>query len=181
MLATVHLFFAISFASAMIMDNMLMDQTLESFLASLVSSGSMSISQKDDILRMSEQFNPEYDAAVNDLRLPQQNVFSTDESKEALRSYLYAEIDSDYMEYETAETITSMLSLGRLYPREGDGISSVVESASFLLNGPADSSYSGEGNMVRLGRSNIFGYGTPGDGTIYNGIWGYAVGEFLLI
>jgi hypothetical protein len=179
MLTILHLFLSFSSASAMSMNNMLMAQTLESFLSSLVSFGSMSITQKDDILSMALQFHPDYNASIEDVRLPQHNVFSTEESKEALRSYLYMEIDSDFMEYETAETIASMLSLGALYPRESD-ISSIVESGITFLNGPAESSYTGEGNVVRLGRSNIFGDGSSSTGTFYNGIWGYAVGELLL-
>jgi hypothetical protein len=178
MLSFLLLFLSISSASAMSMNNMLMAQTLESFLSSLVSFGSMSITQKDDILSLALQFHPDLNSSVDDLRLPQQNVFSTDDSKEALRTYLYMEIDSDFMEYETAETIASMLSLGALYPRDS-GISSIVDSGIASLNGPAESCYTGEGNVVRLGRSNMFGDGNSATGTLYNGIWGYAVGEIL--
>ena len=162
-------------ASTMCTGNMLMAQSLESFLSSLVKFGSMSVTQKDDILRISDQFHPGYNASTIDLRLPQQDIFPSDESKEALRTYLYKEIDTDYLEYETAEAIASMLSLGGLFPRDSI-IAGIVGSS--LVNGPAESSYTGEGNIDRLGRSHIFGLGERSTG-LYNGIWGYAVGELI--
>lgn len=165
---------SIPVASAMKTSNMLMGQTLESFLSDLVSFGAMSMIQKDDILGMAARFDPDYDPNLDELQDVRHNVFSSGESKQALRSYLYKEVDADFMEYETAEVIASMLSLGALYPRENG---SFVESN--LLNTvsePAGSSYTGNGNVVRLGRSNVFGIGS--DKEIYNGIWGYSVGVF---
>jgi hypothetical protein len=173
-----HLFVSIPLSSAMKMNNMLMAQTLEAFLSALVSFGSMSLTEKDDILLMSLQFNPDYDPSIDDVNVHQQNVFSTEESKQALRTYLYKEVDRDFMEYETAEVVASMLSLGTLYPRDA-GIDNLVESnaASMLFGGPAGSSYSGEGNIVRLAKNSIFGIANATSGVIYNGIWGYAAGE----
>ena len=165
---------SIPLASAVSMSNMLMGQTLESFLATLVSFGSLSITQKDDILSLSTKFNPDYDPLDEEVALHNHNVFATDESKEALRSYLYMEIETDYMEYDTAETIASMLSLGAMWGASS-GISSIVGDHA-LLGGPAGSSYSGDGNIVRLGRSNIFGDGDGDNQVYYNGIWGYNTG-----
>jgi hypothetical protein len=173
---------SIPVTSAMKMNNMLMGQTLESFLSDLVSFGAMSITQKDDILRMATWFDPDYDPKLDELRDIDNDVFSSDESKHALRSYLYKEVDTDFMEYDAAEAIASMLSLGALYPRDA----SPTQSDSFMENtlttvfdGPAGSSYTGNGNVVRLGRSNIFGVAS--DQEIYNGIWGYAVGLYSLL
>jgi len=153
---------------------MLMGQTLESFLSDLVSFGAMSITQQDDILRMATRFDPDYDPKMDELRDIDNDVFSSDESKQALRSYLYKEVDTDFMEYDTAEAIASMLSLGALYPRNAPPTQTGIFIENTLLDGPAGSSYTGNGNVVRLGRSNVFGVAS--DQEIYNGIWGYAVG-----
>eukprot|EP00804_Cyclotella_cryptica_P015092 CCRYP_000666-RB/>CCRYP_000666-RB protein AED:0.22 eAED:0.22 QI:211/1/1/1/0.83/0.71/7/631/662 len=166
----------IPIASAMNMSNMLMGQTLESFLSDLVSFGAMSVTQKDDILRMSTQFDPQYNPNLEELREVQNDVFSSEESKQALRSYLYDEIDTDFMEYETAEAIASVLSLGALYPRDSFHSGIFIDSPlTAVSDGPAGSSYTGNGNVERLGRSNVFGVGTNKE--IYNGIWGYSVGS----
>ncbi|KAL7482509.1 hypothetical protein ACHAW6_008188 [Cyclotella cf. meneghiniana] len=168
---------SIAVASAMKMNNMLMGQTLESFLSDLVSFGAMSITQKDDILHMATRFDPDYDPKLDVLRDLGNDVFSSDESKQALRSYLYKEVDTDFMEYDAAEAIASMLSLGALYPRNDFPTQTGVlidNSLNTALDGPAGSSYTGNGNVVRLGRSNIFGIGS--DQEIYNGIWGYSIG-----
>ncbi len=75
------------------------------------------------------------------------------------------------MELEAAEIISSTLSLGPLYP---DGNS---EGLALLQQPPAPASYSGEGNVVRVGRWN----GLVSTATsFYNGIWGYAVGQSIL-
>jgi len=166
---------SIPLASAMSMGNMLMGQTLESFLATMVSFGSLSITQKDDILSLSTKFNPDYNPLDEEVALHNHDVFATDESKEALRTYLYTEVETDYMEYDTAETIASMLSLGAMWGVSESGINSIVGDHA-LLGGPAGSSYSGDGNIVRLGRSNIFGDGDDDNRVYYNGIWGYSIG-----
>lgn len=71
------------------------------------------------------------------------------------------------MELETAEIISSTLSLGALYPDENS------EGLAFLQQPLAAASYSGEGNVIRVGRWN----GLVSTSTsFYNGIWGYAVG-----
>jgi hypothetical protein len=164
---------SLSYAYATDMANMLMGQTLESFLSALVSFGSMNTLQKNDILLMSIKFNPDNDPSLEDIRLHEHDVFSTEESKQALRSYLYQEVDGDFMEYETAETIASMLSVGALYPMNGSGASSLI--GSLMFEGPVASSYAGDGNLIRLGRSDIFG--NKNAESAYNGIWGYSVGE----
>jgi len=71
---------------------------------------------------------------------------------------------------EAAEVIGSTLALGELYP------SDTADTAAMTTNGPVQAVYdlSGEGNMSRLGRSNIFS-STSSSG--YNGIWGYSAGD----
>ena len=171
-----QLLILISFAMAMSMGNMLMAQSLERFLSSLVNFGSMNPRQKGDILRMSVKFNPEYDPS-DELSFHQHDVFATDESKDALLSYLYAEIEADSIEHETVEVIASMLSLGALYPTDAGGNSFTAENSGLVFDGPAESSYTGDGNIARLGRSEEFGLGSTNPYNIYNGIWGLAVGK----
>ena len=169
----------ISFASMMSMNTMLMAQTLEEFLSTLVSFGSISVTQKDDIIRMSMTSDPDFDPSIDAVRLYDHDVFPTAESKQALRSYLYTEVDADFMEYESAETIASILCLGALYPRNSSDLSNFggnTPSVS-MLSGPVGMSYTNEGNIVRLGSSSMFGIADVNDKVIYNGIWGYAVGE----
>ncbi|KAL7543319.1 hypothetical protein ACHAXR_012646 [Thalassiosira sp. AJA248-18] len=60
-----------------------------------------------------------------------------------------------------------MLDIGGLYITAKEA----AAAESQLLDGPTQSVYSGEGNMVRLGRSKTFASG------IYNGIWGYATDD----
>eukprot|EP00579_Thalassiosira_antarctica_P033091 CAMPEP_0202000898 /NCGR_PEP_ID=MMETSP0905-20130828/7147_1 /ASSEMBLY_ACC=CAM_ASM_000554 /TAXON_ID=420261 /ORGANISM="Thalassiosira antarctica, Strain CCMP982" /LENGTH=787 /DNA_ID=CAMNT_0048557497 /DNA_START=44 /DNA_END=2407 /DNA_ORIENTATION=+ len=150
--------------SAMKMNNMLMGQPLDSFLSDLVSFGDMAIKQKQSILKMADDED-------GDRRT---DVFATEDSREGLRSYLYAQVSAGDMEQETAEIIASTLSLGGLYPS-----SAAADAASaLLLNGPVNAVYdiTGEGNMVRLGTSKtLVPDSTEQSG--HNGIWGYATGQ----
>jgi hypothetical protein len=163
-------------ASAMTMGNMLMGQTLEQFLSDLVSFRDISKRQKKDILNMSDRYNANYDPVSDNLD-HRDDVFSTEESKQALRNYIFGEINADKMDIEAGETIASMLSLGGLYPEEESANSASLVEGN-LVAGPVGSDYTGNGNVVRLGRSNTF----TGSGAAfgYSGIWGYAVGEFSL-
>lgn len=72
------------------------------------------------------------------------------------------------MVFQAAEDISSMLSLGAMYP------TAALEEALAMANGPAEAGYTGEGNMVRVGNSNLR---VSSSVSFYNGIWGYATGE----
>lgn len=50
---------------------------------------------------------------------------------------MYNEVDIDFMEYENADVIASMNSLGAMYPRNQEGVNMFVESNHLLLSGPA--------------------------------------------
>jgi hypothetical protein len=146
------------------MSNMLMSQTLGDFLSEFVSLGDINQKQKRQILTMADDANQAH----------REEVFATEESKAALREYLYAEVSAGYLESEIAEQIASVLSLGVLYPSE-----SYAEMVSaMMLNGPAQAVYnlSGQGNMVRLGKYTGL-LGVTSSSVIHNGIWGYATGE----
>jgi hypothetical protein len=143
--------------------NMLMGNTLEEYLAGLVSFDSLTVTQMDYILSMSD----------NTTSLDRSDLFETEESKDDLRTYLYAEVSTSSMEELTAEMIASVLSLGALYPEEQ------LELEGFA--GPAEKDYTGDGNLVRLG--NIKTRDTNIDSNIYNGIWGFNKGsrEYALL
>lgn len=152
----------ISSTSAMRMNNMLMSQDLNSFLSELVTFGDLTAKQKMIMLNM-----------VDDKDGYRTDVFSTPESKDALRSYLMSEVSSGSMDMEAAEAIGSTLSLGALYP----STAAAVATAAMTTNGPVQAVYDAntQGNMVRLGNSNIFRSTSSQSG--YNGIWGYATGK----
>ena len=140
---------------------MLMSQDLNSFLSELVTFGDLTAKQKMIMLNM-----------VDDKDGYRTDVFSTPESKDALRSYLMSEVSSGSMDMEAAEAIGSTLSLGALYP----STAAAVAAAAMTTNGPVQAVYDAntQGNMVRLGNSNIFRSSSQSG---YNGIWGYATGK----
>jgi len=158
--------------TAMKMPNMLMGNTLESFLSDLVSLGDITVEQKSSILTISDfassnsnVFSQADDSENEGYRT---EAFASEPSKQELRAFLYTEVSAGVMELETAEIISSTLSLGALYPDENS------EGLAFLQQPPAVASYSGEGNVIRVGRWN----GLVSTSTsFYNGIWGYAVGD----
>lgn len=156
-------------ASAMKMNNMLMNQTLEDFLSQFVTFGDMTLKQKRAIVLMADDPSERFD---------RNEVFATEESKQNLRDYLYSEVSSNKLEEEVAEQIASTLMLGEMYP--SSSTADLVES--LMLNGPAPAVYNtgGEGNMVRLGKYTGM-IGSTSSNYFHNGIWGYATGEFAIL
>ena len=161
-------------AIAMEMEDMLMGQTLDSFLSGLVLHEQLSEEHKLEIVNMA---SPPTDATSDgDIDGDSSNAkehyrdqgFTTAESKELLRDYLYNTVNDGSMEEETAEAIASTLNLGGLYFTE-----EMVESLALMqgLNGAASADYQGEGNMHRLGRISPV---PLSQWSITNGIWGYA-------
>ncbi len=145
------------------MGNMLMGNSLGEYLSDLVSFDALTMTQMDYILSMAD----------NTTSLDRSDVFGTEESKEDLRSYLYAEVSANFLEEYTAEMIASMLSLGALYPTEQEDLEGFV--------GPASKNYLGNGNLVSLGR--IQTRETKMDSNTYVGIWGLTKGsrEYALL
>lgn len=143
--------------------NMLMGNSLGQYLSDLVSYDSLTLTQMDDIM----------DIAENTTSSNRFDMFGTEESKNALRVYLRAEVTASNMEEDTAEMIASMASLGALYPMEQ------LDLVGFA--GPAEKSYSGNGNLVRLAR--IQPRGTDIRSNIYVGVWGVNKGsrEYALL
>ena len=143
---------------------MLMGQTLGEYLSDLVSFDALSMTQMDYILS----------AADNTTLFDRSSVFATDESKDGLRTYLYAEVSAALMEEETAERIASKLSLGALYPEE-----TLAELEGFV--GPVPKVYEGDGNLQRLG--SLKTRSTSISSNIFNGIWGISKGarEYALM
>lgn len=153
-----------SSATGVAKGNMLMGQTLGEYLSDLVSFDALSMTQMDYILS----------AADNTTLFDRSSVFATDESKDGLRTYLYAEVSAALMEEETAERIASKLSLGALYPEE-----TLTELEGFV--GPVPKVYEGDGNLQRLG--SIKTRSTSINSNIFNGIWGLTKGgrEYALM
>ena len=153
-----------SSATGVAKGNMLMGQTLGEYLSDLVSFDALSMTQMDYILS----------AADNTTLFDRSSVFATDESKDGLRTYLYAEVSAALMEEETAERIASKLSLGALYPEE-----TLAELEGFV--GPVPKVYEGDGNLQRLG--SIKTRSTSINSNIFNGIWGLTKGgrEYALM
>ena len=88
----------ISSTSAMRMNNMLMSQDLNSFLSELVTFGDLTAKQKMIMLNM-----------VDDKDGYRTDVFSTPESKDALRSYLMSEVSSGSIsELDCLEAVDSV-------------------------------------------------------------------------
>ena len=156
------------------MEDMLMGQSLDSFLSGLVLHEQLSEEHKLEIVNMA---SPPTDATSDgDIDGDSSNAkehyrdqgFTTAESKELLRDYLYNTVNDGSMEEETAEAIASTLNLGGLYFTE-----EMVESLALMqgLNGAASADYQGEGNMHRLGRISPV---PLSQWSITNGIWGYA-------
>ena len=161
-------------ATAMEMDDMLMGQTLDSFLSGLVQHAQLLEEHKLEIIDMA---TPPTDAISDgdidgDSSITKEHYrdqgFATAESKELLRNYLYKTVNDGTMEEETAEDIASSLNLGGLYFTE-----EMADSLALMQghNGPAPADYVDEGNMKRLGRISPV---KVGQWSIYNGIWGYA-------
>lgn len=113
-----------------------MGNSLGQYLSDLVSFDSLTMMQMDDILTMID----------NTTSLDRSDYFATEESKDDLRSYLYAEVSASFLEEYTAEMIASALSLGALYPTEQ------LQLEGF--QGPASKDYGGNqnGNLVVLGK-----------------------------
>lgn len=157
--------------AAMKMDNMLMDQSLESFLSGLVQYKQLSKEHKRQILSMATPAEQDDTSLGSYAEHYRDEGFTTTAAKEHLRDYLYGAVSEGSMEEETAERIASTLALGGLFYTSEQ--QEMEDSLAFMqaLNGPAPASYTGEGNLQRLGRilpvpvaSNYF----------VNGIWGYA-------
>jgi len=129
--ATLLLFSASSGFVAM--GNMLMGNSLGQYLSDLVSFDALTMTQMDYILSMVD----------NTTSLDRSAVFGTEESKDDLRSYLYAEVSADSLEEYTAEMIASALSLGALYPSEQEDLEG--------FEGPASKNYVGNGNLAQPG------------------------------
>ena len=152
-------------ATAMQMDDMLMGQSLDSFLSGLVQHQQLSEEHKLEIVNMASEGDSDASSSKEHYR---DEGFTTAESKELLREYLYNTVKDGTMEEETAEEIASTLNLGGLFFTE-----EMVDSLALMqgLNGAAPADYQGEGNMHRLG--NILPVSVSDD-SIVNGIWGYA-------
>lgn len=108
------------------------------------------------------------------------DFFSTSQSKQALRGYLYSQVGAGSMTEDAAESIASLLDVGGLYAGE-EQADSLAESSQ--IGAAPTNGYIGEGNMVRLGRSKTFDVVSP-DNTgpsrsAYNGIWGYSTGNHM--
>jgi choice-of-anchor B domain-containing protein len=166
--------FRLGAVTAMKMDNMLMGQTIDSFLSGLVQHGQLSEEHKQEILSMATHTSD--DVSDSDSSSGgggggkehyRDEGFTTAESKELLRDYLYNTVSGGTMEEETAEQIASTLNLGGLFFTQG-----MVDSLAFMqgLNGAAPADYQGEGNMHRLG--NILPVPVS-EKSFVNGIWGY--------
>ena len=134
--ATLFLFSASTGFGGLVEGNMLMGNSLGQYLSDLVSFDSLTMMQMDDILTMID----------NTTSLDRSDYFATEESKDDLRSYLYAEVSASFLEEYTAEMIASALSLGALYPTEQ------LQLEGF--QGPASKDYGGNqnGNLVVLGK-----------------------------
>ncbi len=143
--------------------NMLMGNSLGEYLSDLVSYDSLTMTQMDDILNIAD----------NTTSSDRFDMFETDESKDDLRTYLYAEVSASNMEEYTAEMIASITSLGALYPTEQQDLLGFA--------GPASKNYEGNGNLVSLGRMQP--RATSMSSNIYVGIWGLAKGsrEYALL
>ena len=154
--------------TAMKMDDMLMGQSLDSFLSGLVQHEQLSVEHKLQILSMSSHDEFETSDSGSFKAHYRDQGFATDAAKADLRDYLYAAVSEGTMEEETAERIASTLNLGGLLYTQD-----IEESLAMIqgLNGPAPASYNGEGNMQRLGRWDNL---PTEEYWFYNGIWGYA-------
>jgi hypothetical protein len=162
--ATLLLFSASSGFVAM--GNMLMGNSLGQYLSDLVSFDALTMTQMDYILSMVD----------NTTSLDRSAVFGTEESKDDLRSYLYAEVSADSLEEYTAEMIASALSLGALYPSEQEDLEG--------FEGPASKNYVGNGNLAQLARIQTRPTSmTKEPFNIYVGIWGLTKGsrEYALV
>ena len=96
------LLFFIASSGFVAMGNMLMGNSLGEYLSELVSFDSITMTQMDDILTIAD----------NTTSSNRFEMFETDESKDVLRTYLYAEVSASNMEEYTAEMIASIASLG---------------------------------------------------------------------
>ena len=152
-------------ATAMQMDDMLMGQSLDSFLSGLVQHQQLSEEHKLEIVNMASEGDSDASSSKEHYR---DKGFTTAESKDLLRDYLYNTVYDGTMEEETAEEIASTLNLGGLFFTE-----EMVDSLALMqgLNGAAPADYQGEGNMHRLG--NILPVSVSGNSFV-NGIWGHA-------
>lgn len=181
---------------------MLMGQSLEEFLSSLVSYGDLTRRQKRTIIKLSDD-SPSVSGGLFGVATPDEAAIEAVESidsltlnrgeqfspqaKSTLRSYLLDQISSYSLEEEIGEVIASTLSLGGLFPNlpisnimaafENNVANGVTTPQPMALNGPVSSDYSGQGNMNLLGKWNELN--TVVGSVYYNGIWGYAVGEFV--
>eukprot|EP00984_Skeletonema_dohrnii_P035030 scaffold34600_cov155-Skeletonema_dohrnii-CCMP3373.AAC.4 len=156
--ATLFFFSASSgFGGLVAFGNMLMGNSLGSYLSELVSFDSLTVTQMDDILNIAD----------NTTSADRFDMFETEESKDELRNYLYAEVSASNMEEYTAEMIASITSLGALYPTEQ------LDLVGF--EGPAESNYDDNGNLEFLAR--IRPRPTNINNNIYTGIWGVTKGE----
>ncbi|KAL7433642.1 hypothetical protein ACHAXM_003663 [Skeletonema potamos] len=164
--------FPLGAVTAMKMDNMLMGQTLDSFLSGLVQHGQLSVDHKEQILSMATHSSHDIMSDSNIGGSGKDHYrdegFTTAESKELLRDYLYNTVSEGNMEEETAEKIASTLNLGGLFFTQA-----MVDSLALIegLNGAAPADYQGEGNMHRLG--SILPVSVS-DSSFVNGIHGYA-------
>ncbi|KAL7454148.1 hypothetical protein ACHAWC_009915 [Mediolabrus comicus] len=164
-IAIISTFFA---TTAMKMDDMLMGQSLDSFLSGLVQHEQLSVEHKLQILSMSSHDDFETSDGGSFKAHYRDQGFATDAAKADLRDYLYAAVSEGSMEEETAERIASTLNLGGLlYTQDMEDSLAMIQG----LNGPAPANYVGEGNMQRLGRWNDL---PTEELWFYNGIWGYA-------
>jgi hypothetical protein len=136
-----------------------------------VSFDALTMTQMDYILSMVD----------NTTSLDRSAVFGTEESKDDLRSYLYAEVSAGSLEEYTAEMIASALSLGALYPSASEQeYSANLEG----FQGPASKNYVGNGNLVNLARIQTRATSmTKAPFNIYVGIWGLTKGsrEYALV
>lgn len=159
--AATLLFFTAS--SGFVAGNMLMGNSLGEYLSELVSFDSITMTQMDDILTIAD----------NTTSSDRFEMFNSDESKDVLRTYLYAEVSASNMEEYTAEMIASITSLGALYPTQ-----QLDDFVAFP--GPAYRNYQGNGNLNFLGR--FWARESKAD-NIYVGIWGATIGsrEYALL
>ena len=154
--------------TAMKMDDMLMGQSLDSFLSGLVQHEQLSVEHKLQILSMSSHDDFETSDGGSFKTHYRDQGFATDAAKADLRDYLYAAVSEGSMEEETAERIASTLNLGGLlYTQDIEDSLAMIQG----LNGPAPATYDGEGNMQRVGRWDKL---PTEELWFYNGIWGYA-------
>lgn len=140
-------------------DGMMMGGTLVDFLNSMVGFGDITQAQMNIIL-VTIKNNEELLETIS-----HGNGDATFQ-KQALTSYIQAQLTAGTISAETGDYLSGLLQLNN-----GVSTSAAAAASSSASTPPATANYSGNGNVVLLGALK------PNSNIDYNGIWGVAIGK----